>query len=414
MKPFAPLALALAALTAPSLGAAQGAPNRPFPQHETYAAGTLRPTHRTQAQQDQDVRDLFDAWGTRYVKFAGREADGHVRLRIDNGSGNTVSEGQGYGMLLAVMMAGHEPRAQKFFDGLWEFRLDHPSITDARLMDWHVNGDETPDTNGDSCAFDGDADMAYALLLAARQWGRNGRFDYLLEARKVINGMRDSALGPQSHLPMLGDWVSANGMPYNQWTPRSSDFLLGHFETFALATSEPVWDQSTAACISLIDQMQSQYALATGLLPDFLVPVSVSGLPLKPAAPNFLEGPADGDYNYNACRTPWRLSVYALTTGNATVLAQTQKIAAWVSSASSGHPQSIRAGYALDGTPLPNSNYFSTAFAAPFAVAAMTAPGQQTFLNAAYDAIKDSDQGYYEDSISLLCLLVLTGNWWTP
>ena len=35
--------------------------NRPFPQHETYAAGTIRPTNFTQAEQDQHVRDFFTA-----------------------------------------------------------------------------------------------------------------------------------------------------------------------------------------------------------------------------------------------------------------------------------------------------------------------------------------------------------------
>jgi len=411
---FPPLAAAFALWTATSTVAAQGNPQRPFPQHETYAAGTLRLSHISQAQQDQDVRDAFDAWATRYVKLAGREADGHVRLRIDNGSGDTVSEGQGYGMLLAVYMAGHEPRARMLFDGLWEFRLDHASTIDPRLMDWFVKGDESPDSNGDDSAFDGDADMAYALLLAARQWGRDGRFDYLIEARKVINGLRDAALGPQSHLPMLGDWVSPNGTPYSQWTPRSSDLLLNHFDIFALASGDSIWSQSSSDCMTLIDQMQMQFAPNTGLLPDFMIPAGAPGLPLKPAGPNFLEGPNDGAFGYNACRNPWRLGTYALTTGNTTVMTQTQNMATWIALASGGNPQNIRAGYALNGTPLPGSNYFTSVFAAPFGVAAMTEPGQQAFLNDTYDSVKNRREGYYEDSVSLLCMLVMTGNWWTP
>jgi hypothetical protein len=33
---------------------------RPFPQHVTYASGTIRPSHRTQAQQDAAVRAYYD------------------------------------------------------------------------------------------------------------------------------------------------------------------------------------------------------------------------------------------------------------------------------------------------------------------------------------------------------------------
>ncbi|MGL4184382.1 MAG: hypothetical protein ACRCR4_01250 [Thiotrichaceae bacterium] len=43
------------------------APNRPFPQHITYAAGTIRPSNFTQAQQDQHVRDFYDYWKSNYL-----------------------------------------------------------------------------------------------------------------------------------------------------------------------------------------------------------------------------------------------------------------------------------------------------------------------------------------------------------
>jgi len=41
-------------------------------------------------------------------------------------------------------------------------------------------------------------------------------------------------------------------------------------------------------------------------------------------------------------------------------------------------------------------------------------PAQQSWLNELYDAVRLSDESYYEDSISLLCLLVMTGNYWSP
>ncbi|MFQ5748606.1 MAG: hypothetical protein ACE5H3_04010 [Planctomycetota bacterium] len=48
-------------------------PRRPFPRHLTCAPGTIRPSHRSPAQQDRDVRRLFAAWKSRFLKPAGRD-----------------------------------------------------------------------------------------------------------------------------------------------------------------------------------------------------------------------------------------------------------------------------------------------------------------------------------------------------
>ncbi|MCC6406491.1 MAG: chitosanase [Planctomycetes bacterium] len=326
----------------------------------------------------------------------------------------TVSEGQGYGLMLAAIFAGHDPNAQTLFDGLWEFSLDHASTSDARLMDWFVAHDEGPDPNGDDSAFDGDCDAAFALLLAERQWGNAGRFDYHAEALRVLAAVEQSTLGPQSHLPMLGDWVSPSGAVYNQYTTRPSDFMLDHFRAFERWSGDPTWSQVTSACVAVTGTIVRQHSLTTALLPDFVVPTSATNTKPKPAPPDFLEGPFDGDYSYNACRVPWRFATDALVNGNALTLRIARGEAAWIHSKTGANPQAIGAGYHLNGSALPGTNYFTTAFAAPFAVALMTKPSEQAFLDALYSAIEASDEDYYEDSIALLCLVVLTGNWWDP
>jgi len=60
------------------------------------------------------------------------------------------------------------------------------------------------------------------------------------------------------------------------------------------------------------------YSPATGLLPDFFEPVSASDPNLRPASPDFLEGPNDGFYYYNALRVPFRIGVDALLAGDHT------------------------------------------------------------------------------------------------
>ncbi len=414
MATVSSLILCVVLLATSSAWSLDSPPSRPFPQHVTYHEGSLLPNHISQTQLDQDAAAMYDTWKTRYLIPMGQEPDGHPRYRVEHGGGNTVSEGQGYGMILAAIMAGHDPDAQSIFDGLWEFSLDHPSIYDNRLMDWFVNGDESPDAVGDDSAFDGDCDMAYALLLAQQQWGNAGRFDYGTEASEVLAGVLQSTIGPDSKLPMLGDWIDPYGADFNQWTPRSSDLMPDHFRVFALISGNTQWTGTLEACQSMVTQMQQDFSPIAGLLPDFLVPAQPGSAPFQPAAPQFLEGPDDGRYDYNACRDPWRLGTHALVTGDTTSLNQVRLMANWISTATGGNPLAIRSGYNLDGTAQPDANYFSTAFAAPLAVACMCAPGLQGYLNGLYDAVHSSNEDYYEDTLTAICLLVLSGNWWTP
>jgi endo-1,4-beta-D-glucanase Y len=317
-------------------------------------------------------------------------------------------------MIIAVLMAGHDSEAQTIFDGLWEFSKDHPSSIDSRLMDFYVEADEGPDPYGDDSAFDGDADMAYALLLAEQQWGNEGRFDYRAEVLQVLQGVLESTIGPASQLPMLGDWVVPDGTPYSQYSPRSSDFMPEHFRSFFAASGQPAWLEVVSASQSAVELAQLAYSPVTGLLPDFFESVSASDPNLRPASPDFLEGPNDGFYYYNALRVPFRIGIDALLAGDYTSRLQARRIGLWAQSATAGDPSNLNAGYRLDGSPLPEGNYFTTAFAAPLGVAALLEPAQQSWLNELYDAVRQSDESYYEDSISLLCLLVMTGNYWSP
>lgn len=246
-----------------------------FPQHVTYVGGAILPSHRDRNQLDDDVRAAYDRWKQRYHVPVTPEA-GASLYRVALGTpgtpahSSTVSEGQGYGMVIVSLMAGHDPQAQIIFDGLLSFALPHRSCGDERLMLWRIPND------GHGCA-----------------------------------------------------------------------------------------------------------------------------------------SATDGAYNYNAGRDPWRLGTDGLINDDARALAAVARISAWAEDSTDGDPQQIRPGYRLDGTPL-RSDYFTTFFAAPLGVAAMTVPSQQAWLNAIYDAVRQRQEGYYEDSITLLCMLVMTANFWDP
>ncbi len=398
--------------TAVSTPIPQSAPFRPFPQHLTYAADTIRPNHRSQSQQDDDLRAAYDDWKAAYLIAAGTDEDGNALYRVSHGSGDpwrTVSEGQGYGMIIVAHMAGYEKDAQAIFDGLWLFARTHPSHVDGRLMAWQVP--EEADTGIDS-AFDGDADIAYSLILADAQWGSDGAIAYADEAAQLINAIYESTIGADSHLPEMGDWVEADDPSHGQYSPRSSDFMPAHFRSYGRFTSNPVWNDVHAATQSAISDMQTAYSPVAGLLPDFITPMSAADHQLQPAPPYHLESQHDGRYEYNAGRDPWRIATDALLNDDAVSRSQAQKIAEWIVTATDHNPANIKAGYDLDGTPLASGDYFTTFFAAPFAAAVMTTPANQQFLNDLYDAVYDTREDYYEDSVTLLCLLLMTGNYW--
>jgi endo-1,4-beta-D-glucanase Y len=386
----------------------------PFPQHTAYSPGSILPGHRSQDQLDEDVRAFYDQWKAEFVVEAGTSANGNQVYRIAFGRSQpsfdtTVSEGQGYGMLIVPLMAGYDPHAQTIFDGLWEFVRAHPSEADPSLMDWNI-----PDTDhGNVSAFDGDADIAYGLLLADAQWGSAGRINYKAEAETLMRAILESTIGPESHLPMLGDWTDPYGEVYNEHTPRSSDFMLVNFRAFGRATRDPVWTDIIWQSQYVMNEIQANYSPQSGLMPDFIILAGDTHVP-QPAPPDFLEGPHDGHYNYNAGRVPWRVGSDALLNDDPASRLIAQKISRWIEASANGAPSNIRAGYDLDGNPLPDSDYFTTFFVAPMGVAAMNDPNQQEWLNAIYDSVYNQHIDYYEDSVNLLCLLVMSGNAWTP
>jgi len=382
------------------------AQSNPFGSHyQAYASGTLFPNQYSEVEIDVFVSDYYDQWKSDWLR-TDPGGDGY-RVVMD-GTGRTTSESQGYGMIIVPNMAGHDTAAQEIFDGLYAYSRAHPSEGNSKLMDW-----AQPDATGNRSAFDGDADIAYGLLLADKQWGSSGSINYVEEAKSIIEAIHSSTIGPGSNLPMLGDWVNPNGSgSYNQWTTRSSDFMNGHFRAFGQASgNEGQWNSVIQATQQAIEDINTEFG--TGLMPDFVVVDPITG-EATPAPPNFLESEHDGEYWYNAGRTPWRFGADAVLNGDTISREQAQLLSEFFQAASNGDPSQILGGYELDGDPL--NNWSDLFFIAPVGVAAMTGSdaGDQLWLNSIFDNIKASHVNYYSDSINLNSLLVMSGNALNP
>lgn len=387
------------------------APRLPYPARVHYPSDLSVPDHISPRQQDLLIIDVYERWKTNYLSIETDQETGQKNHRITAGKKKralTFSEGQGYGMMLTAYMAGHDPEAQIIFDGLYRFSRQNPSRNEQRFMAYQVPVKDSRRTS----AFDGDADIAFALLLANEQWGSGGAIDYLQEARELIDTLSRRVVGRDSRLPLLGDWVTQEGKKYNQHSVRSSDIMPGHFKVFKEVTGDPVWEIVTQRSQTLIDLLQINFSPESGLVPDFIVR-SAEGTP-EPAPPRFLESVYDGSFYYNAARVPWRLAEAALVLDDPTSYIQLQKMAKWILHVSSGDPTKIGPGFYLDGRRIGNEDYMSMAFIGPFGLAAMTLKDQQRFVNRVFDLCVRVEQDYYEDTISLFCLLLMSGNYWLP
>ena len=402
---------------APNTRAAETSAARPFPQHTRYAAGSIKPGHVTQAQLDDATLTFYRKWKAKYLSPSRVAGNFFVLVDEDEeekGNGPrkiAVSEGQGYGMLITALMAGAEPQAREIFDGMWRYARAHPSRINPRLMAWkQVTGERTLRDDEDS-ATDGDLDIAHALLLADGQWGSAGSIHYRDEARALIAAIKKDEIDARTWSAKLGDWVDGKS-PMGSGT-RLSDFMPDQFRCYQRANGDADWGRVIDSGYAMIAGLQSRFSAKTGLLPDFIIGVDREP---RPPAGKFLEGKHDGHYSYNSCRVPFRLGLDFLLHGEPRAKAAVGRMSEWVKGATGGKPERIVAGYNLDGKII-NRDDRSMAFTACFGVGAMCDAAHQDWLNALWDHIvasDDPDDLYYARTLKMLCLIAMSGNWWSP
>lgn len=400
--------------TTPTQSSAADGPLYPFPQHVTYTPGSIKPNHIGQDELDRAVESFYDAWKDIYLTQDCGEGRYYVYMTTATGGGEnsiSTSEGHGYGMVITALMAGYDPQAQEIFDGLYAFFKDHPSTRNPYLMAWNqVEGCENVEGKMTNSATDGDLDIAYALLLADKQWGSNGAIDYHEEAVRVIDAILEHEVNPITSTFLFGDWV-VRGHPRYYGT-RSSDLMFGHLRAYHRAGGGDIWLEMVDVGYGLIETIQTGYSPETGLLPDFIQ--NTNSEP-RPANPGFLEGKNDGNYSYNACRNPLRIGTDYLFSGDPRGSAAMSRLNAWLRTAAGGDPSRIKSGYALDGTPLPDRDYTDMAFIAPLGVGAMVDADNQEWLNAVWDKVIGAPaNSYYGDTLKMQAIIVMSGNWWEP
>ena len=382
---------------------------------DAYVAG-IKPSNATAAEMDEVIKRCYDAWKAENVVAVPTVPGG---LAISFGHAPTVltvSEGMGYGMLLAVLMHGHDPKAKELFDGLLTTVRARPATGIVKhfspagqwLMDWRLAKDgRSTDPNGEGWnAMDGDQDIAMALLMADRQWGSAGTWNYKQEGINTINAMKELNMKPDGTTKGLST-------PH---VSRTSDYMIGHFRAYEKATGDKYWDKAIDRSYKLIERMQKVYSPGVGLMPDFIVGTDTSApYPSPGGMGDFVD--TEMHYFANAQRNPWRWGTDYVLSGDDRWKDICNQLTNVFKKDNGGDPARTPTGYRLDGTPMdrPFPAWSPKGMIGPQLCGAMVDSAHQEYLNALwkYNA-ENFTTRYYDSELQLIPMIVAAGNWWNP
>ena len=337
-----------------------------------------QPVPNSQNTGNFDASTWYASWKSNYYVPCG---SGQARIANGQGSSNTVSEGIGYGMLLAVGNAD-----KTTFDALWAYYQANADVNG--LMNWSINGCTTGNNNA-YAATDADEDVAMALVQADSKWG-----GYKTSATSLIGLIKkyETVAGTPSYLSP-GDAANNGGQGPGVVNP--SYFAPGYWHVWATYVNDSFWNQLATDAYTMLAQYQTisiadptNTSYTGALVPEW----------------GTIQGKVQGgaNYGYNACRTPWRVAVDYAWSGTSAAQTFLQNVSTFIDS---------RGGLASIATAYANNGAGNSAFLGPFAMSGLSVSQTtaNTYLNAWLSAQTD-DTPYFQGAIRGLCLLLANQN----
>ena len=368
-----------------------------FPQNTTYSYG-----RKPASPNSQDAMDSYNYWKTNFVTSSG--ACGYRRVIWDYYAGgrgatdrsSTVSEGIGYGMLLAAY-AGD----QSLFSDLWNYYKVNRNGNG--VMNWQIQNCGVVGAGG---ATDAEVDVAMALVVASYQWQSNA---YLNDAKSLISVIRNKEFEGSIQKP--GDNFGGSALV------NPSYFAPAYYKVFK--TLEPAyasfWDAAVTKGYQIIAAADKNN---NGLVPDWC---DANGNYSNLA--NAYEGQGR-NFIYDAVRTPFRSAIDVLWFGSADGATYCTKLIDWAYNNHNGGTQSLGSSYNATGSKLDASH--SNTFVGCFSIAAMAADATKgthssanylSFLNNGYTDNRNTNPGYgqyFNATFKVISQFVMTGNFYLP
>jgi hypothetical protein len=188
-----------------------------------------------------------------------------------------------------------------------------------------------------------------------------------------------------------------------------------HLKIFNKYLPDKMWLTVLNQMYEIIQTVQNNYSQDTGLVPDFIVFRNGKYMPAKG---NYLESKYDGDFYFNACRLPMRVALDKIIYGDSKADSLLDSFNDWIQETTSNVVENLNSGYHLTGQKIGKSVNTIPSFVGPIAVSAMMDRENQEWLNDLWDFIAKEfdfdDYKYYDNTLKMLSLLILSGNYWTP
>jgi hypothetical protein len=281
------------------------------------------------------------------------------------------------------------------------------------LMNWyiHADGNVSPgqgdDPAGNGAASDADEDMAFALVMADKQWGGQGSLDrpYLDYAHEMIDDIWKFEVADERLIKNGSSWGDDSNLNISYFAP-------AYYRVFEKVTGDARWTSGVVPYSYTV--IENSLNSSNGNQDNGLVPAwsTSAGAAVTPGPG---ENPQPFNYQYDSCRTPFRIGVDACWNGEARAKTYLAKVSSFFSAIGAGK---IVDGYELNGTPKPefpdSFGGLSGAFIGPASVGAMHDPQFQGFVDEAYTLLIQNSAWaggqYYDESWIMMAALMLSDN----
>jgi endo-1,4-beta-D-glucanase Y len=353
-----------------------------FPYNATYKYGQSS-FAADQNAINQTVLTEWQSWKSAHITSSG--AGGFKRVQRDAATNfDTVSEGMGYGLLLAVYFGD-----QTLFNDL--FRYVKKYYNGNGLMSWHIdaNGNITSHDGGYDAATDADEDIAVSLVFAHKKWGSTGAINYETEAKNLINNLYNKGVEAGSYVFKPGDnWGGSS-------VTNPSYFSPAWYRIFADFTGNNNWNNVANKCYEIVNNIK-KYNNNTGLVPDWCKAdgTAVAG--------------KGYDYYYDAVRFPLRTAIDYSWFGTPEAKGVCDANAEFFKKIG---VTNIKDGYKINGQLI--GQWHSATFVACTAAGAMTGADRSFGSSMLQETIKTKDSGqytYFGNTLRMMSLLYTTGN----
>lgn len=224
-----------------------------------------------------------------------------------------TSESQSYALLQSYWTGD-----KKTFERVWNWTLENIKRPDDNLFSWRFSEVDSrlafrrrgiiislervyeikiEDVNS---ATDADADIAYALLKAGEDWGRE---DYLEAGTKIASDIwqKETGVAAGMRIVTAGNWAES----YDKLYFNPSYFAPYEYRLFARYDHEHDWNKLINDSYDLLGKVLTSGPLSQYRLPPNWIEVDKNNLALS----TFRGNPDSDNYTYDAFRTFWRVSL---------------------------------------------------------------------------------------------------------